>query len=167
MKLFPEAVPMVHMLKQPRLDAQKEDGFFKNGSGMRMPVAGTVSRNPLPYTIGEQKDAAGLGNPLPRTKEVLNRGRRLFNDHCSVCHGILGDGRTTLTAAYGAKPANLSAQNIVDLPDGEMYDVVMRGKNAMPSYAADLSQEERWAVIDYVRALQRALNATDEDVAGY
>jgi mono/diheme cytochrome c family protein len=167
MKLFPEAVPMVHMLKQPRLDAQKEDAFFKNGSGMRMPVAGTVSRNPLPYMIGEQKDAAGLGNPLPRTKEVLNRGRRLFNDHCSVCHGVLGDGQPTLTAAYGAKPANLSAQNIVDLPDGEMYDVVMRGKNAMPSYAADLSQEERWAVLDYVRALQRALNATDEDVAGY
>ena len=164
-KLFPKTIPMVHMLDQPRLDAQREAPFFKDGSGMRMPVKGTVTRIALPFEVEEPDAAAGLGNPLPRTEAVLRHGRSLFNDHCSVCHGILGNGRPTLTAAYGAQPANLQAKNIADLPDGEMYYVIMKGKNAMPSYAADLDQDERWAVLHYVRALERAQNAKDEDVA--
>ena len=102
---------------------------------------------------------------MPRTEAVLRQGRSVFNDHCSVCHDILGDGRTTLTAAYQAKPANLLAGNIVDLPDGAIYHVLMKGKNSMPSYAADMSQDERWSAVHYVRVLERALNATDEDVA--
>jgi mono/diheme cytochrome c family protein len=165
MKLFPKAIPMIHMLDQPRLDPQAASDFFSNGSGMRMPVEGTVSSLSIPYTVGDLDSAAALGNPLPRSAEVLLLGRGLYNDYCSVCHGILGDGRATLTAAYEAKPANLSSRNIVDLPDGEMYHVIMKGKNSMPSYAEDLSQDERWSVVHYVRALQRALDATDEDVA--
>ncbi|MEJ2109911.1 MAG: DUF3341 domain-containing protein [Acidobacteriota bacterium] len=164
-KLFPVTVPMVHMLDQPRLDPQEESRFFPDGFGMRMPVEGTVPAFSMPYTV-EDQDAAGIaGNPLPRTDEVLVLGRRLFNDHCSVCHGILGDGEMTLTSAYEAKPARLEAQNIVDLPDGSIYYVIMKGKNSMPAYAADLSQDERWAVVHYVRVLQRALDAKDEDVA--
>jgi len=164
MKLFPVMPPMVHMLEQPRLDPQRGEDFFKDGFGMRRPVEGTVSRRFLPYTVRSQEDAAALQNPLPRTREVLSRGRRLYNDYCSVCHGILGDGRTTLTAAYEAKPANLHASSFVTLADGAMYHVLMKGKNSMPSYAADLSQEERWAVVHFVRALQRALDANDADV---
>ena len=165
MKLFPKAIPMAHMLDQPRLDPQRGDAFFKDGSGMRMPVAGTVSRAAVPYTLGEQEDAAAMGNPLPRTGTVLSHGRILFDDYCSVCHGILGDGKMTLTAAYEAKPANLLSKNIVVLTDGSMYHVLMKGKNSMPSYSADLSQDERWSVLHYLRVLQRALDATDEDVA--
>jgi mono/diheme cytochrome c family protein len=165
MKLFPVLPPMAHMLNQPRLDPQRADDFFKDGFGMRMPVAGTVSLRFLPYTLKDQEAASILENPLPRTKEVLNRGRQLFNDHCSVCHGLLGDGRMTLTAAYEAKPANLHAKNIVALTDGAMYQVLMKGKNSMPSYAPDLSQEERWMVLHYIRVIQRALDAKDADVA--
>jgi mono/diheme cytochrome c family protein len=165
MKLFPEAIPMTHMLNQPRLNPQQGSDFFEDGSGMRMPVEGTVSRISIPYIVEEQENAAVLGNPLPRTGEILGRGRRLFNDYCSVCHGILGDGETTLTSAYEAQPTNLLSKNIVNLTDGAMYHVLMRGKNSMPSYAADLSQDERWAVLHYVRVLQRALDAKDEDVA--
>jgi mono/diheme cytochrome c family protein len=165
MKLFPQAIPMVHMLEQPRLDPQEPDSFFSDGSGMRVPVEGTVSQVSLPYTVKSEEAAAVLANPVPRTGAVLQKGRQLFNDHCSVCHGILGDGETTLTAAYGAKPANLISQSIAGLPDGSMYHVVMEGKNSMPSYAADLSQDERWEVLQYVRVLQRALDARDDDVA--
>ena len=70
----------------------------------------------------------------------------------------------SLTAAYGAKPANLQAQQFRDYPDGKIYWVITMGKNAMPSYAADLTETERWAVVHYVRALQRAQNANDEDL---
>jgi cytochrome c5 len=163
-KLFPVTIPMVHMLNQPRLDPQRSDIFFKDGFGMRMPVPDTVMRGSIPYTIRNQDDARILANPLPRTEHVLNQGRQAFTNHCAVCHGILGDGTPTLTAAYGAKPANLVSQNVIDLPDGEIYHVIMMGRNAMPSYSGDLADSERWAAVHYIRVLQRALNAKDGDI---
>jgi mono/diheme cytochrome c family protein len=163
-KLFPLAIPMVHMLDQPRLDAQSEDRYFRDGTGMRLPVPGTVARGQLPFSIQNQDAAGGLANPLPRTADVLKRGQQAFATYCSVCHGILGDGKLSLTSAYGAKPVNLISQQIRDYQDGRIYYVITMGKNAMPSYAADLGTEERWAVVHYTRVLQRALNAKDEDV---
>lgn len=163
-KLFPVAIPMVHMLDQPRLDPQREDNFFKDGFGMRMPVAGTVARGRIPFTIRKQDDASILVNPLPRTDDVLKKGRQEFTIYCSVCHGILGNGVPSLTAAYGAKPANLVSQQFRDYPDGKIYYTIVMGKNAMPSYAAELSKDERWSVVHYVRVLQRAMNAKDTDI---
>ena len=163
-KLFPVTVPMVHMLEQPRLDAQRADSFFKDGFGMRMPVPETVRRGSIPYTIEKEEEAASLINPLPRTENVLMQGKEVFTNHCGMCHGILGNGEHTLGDAYGATPANLVSQQIIDRSDGEIYHVVRMGKNAMPSYSADLDEDERWAVVHYVRVLQRALNAKDEDL---
>jgi len=162
-KLFPVLPPMVHMEDQPKLNPQKASAFFKDGHGMQLPVEGSVARGYMPYLIATQEEAAGLVNPLPRTQPVLQAGRTVYNQHCAVCHGLLGTGTPTLTSAYGAKPANLQAQTIRDYPDGKIYHVIMKGKNAMPSYAADLTEDERWAVVHYVRVLQRAQNARDED----
>jgi mono/diheme cytochrome c family protein len=163
-KLFPVTIPMAHMLDQPRLDPQRPSGFFKDGFGMRMPVPETVMRGSIPYTIGTEEDAGILANPLPRTESLLRRGQQIFKNHCAVCHGILGNGATSLTAAYGAKPANLVSQKMIDLPDGKVHHVIIMGKNTMPSYATDLNDDERWAAAHYVRVLQRAMNAKDEDI---
>lgn len=163
-KLFPVLPPMVHMQNQPRLNAQQGSVFFADAHGMQRPVEGTVARGYPPYLVGTLEDAAALVNPLPRTRAVLQTGRHAWNDHCAVCHGALGNGVPTLTSAYGATPANLQAQTFRDYPDGKIYHAIMVGKNAMPSYAADLPEEERWAVVHYVRVLQRAQNARDEDL---
>jgi mono/diheme cytochrome c family protein len=163
-KLFPVSVPMVHMLNQPRLNPQHAASFFKDGFGMRMPVPETVSHDSMPYMIRNQDQAGDLVNPMPRSEPVLKRGRQAYTNYCAMCHGLLGNGAPTLTAAYGAKPANLVSQSIITLPDGKIYHVIMAGKNSMPSYAADLAENERWAAIHYVRVLQRAMNAKDEDV---
>ena len=162
-KMFPVLPPMVHMEDQPKLNPQKASAFLKDGHGMQLTVEGTVARGYLPYLIATQEEAAGLVNPLPRTQPVLQEGRTVYNQHCAVCHGLLGTGTPSLTSAYGGKPANLLFPPISGYPDGKIYHVIMRGKNAMPSYAADLTEEERWAVVHYVRVLQRAQNARDED----
>ena len=86
------------------------------------------------------------------------------DDHEQSCHGPLGDGVSKLTSAYGAKPANLQASTFREYADGALFHTVTVGKNAMPSFAARLSEEERWAVVHYVRALQRAQNAREEDL---
>ena len=163
-KLFPVLPPMSHMEDQPKLAAQKADPFFKDGFGMRMPVPGTVARGYLPLGVSSQEEAAALVDPLPSTPAVLAEGKQLFHNRCELCHGALGNGVPTLTAAYGGKPANLQSEQIRNYPDGKIFWVITMGKNAMPSHAADLTVTQRWAVVHYVRALQRAQNATDEDV---
>ncbi len=162
-KLFPVLPPMSHMEDQPKLDAQKPDAFFKDGFGMRMPVPGTVARGYLPLGVASEDAAASLVNPLAPTPAVLAEGRRLFQIRCAVCHGPLADGTPSLTSAYGAKPADLQAQRVRDFPDGKIFWVITMGKNAMPSHAADLTVDQRWAIVYYVRALQRAQNATDAE----
>lgn len=163
-KLFPVLPPMSHMLDQPRLLPQQASRFFKDGHGMQQPAAGTVARGYLPLGVNSQDDAATLVNPLPRSKEVLALGKAKFTERCAVCHGPLATGVGSLTAAYGAKPANLQSQQFQDYPDGKISWVIVNGKNAMPSHAADLSVDQRWAVVHYLRALQRAQNAKDQDV---
>jgi len=131
---------------------------------MQRPVVGTVARGHLPTATGTQDASATLVNPLPRTKDVFALGHKAYLNRCEVCHGAIGNGVGSLTAAYGGKPANLQAQQFRDYPDGKIYWAIVNGKNAMPSHAADLTETQRWAVVHYVRALQRAQNAKDEDL---
>ena len=163
-KLFPVLPPMSHMLDQPALKPQKASSFFADRHGMRMPVAGTVARGYLPLGGISQDEAAAMVNPLPRTEQTLLLGKQKYTERCAVCHGALANGKGSLTAAYGATPANLQAAQFRDYTDGQLYWVIVNGKNAMPSQAADLSPDQRWAVVHYVRALQRAQNAKDEDI---
>ena len=165
-KLFPILPPMSHMQDQPKLNPYKPSAFFRDGHGMQLPVPGTVARGYLPLGVATPDEAASLVNPLPRNHDSLQAGRKAYMDRCVVCHGPLGNGVPTLTAAYGAKPANLLSQEFQGALDGRFYWAIVKGKNAMPSYAADMPEEDRWAVIHYVRALQRAQNAKDEDLAG-
>jgi mono/diheme cytochrome c family protein len=163
-KFMPVLAPMVHMERQPRLDAQQASAFFADGSGMRMPVAGTVARGYLPTATGTEDEAAALVNPLPRVPAVFDLGRKAFMERCAVCHGALADGHGSLTPAFGGKPANLQADAFRAFPDGKIYWVIVNGKNAMPAQGADLTEEERWAVVHYLRALQRAQHALDSDL---
>lgn len=164
-KVVPIVPPMFRMHDQPKLNAFKPSSFFPDGRGMRSAVAGTVARGHLPPAFATPEEAGTmLGNPLPFTRTVADRGRKVFADHCAVCHGTIGDGVALLSRAYGAKPANLLSRDMLARPDGYIYGVIMLGKNAMPSYAPDLPEDDRWSVVHYVRVLQRSQNAKDEDL---
>lgn len=163
-KLTPLVKPVAHMLDQPKVNAYEGSAFFKDGRAMRLPAPGTVARGHLPTRLGTQEEASVLANPLPRTPEVLAMGRQAFNVRCALCHGLVGNGAGSLGGAYGAKPANLQAPRFLAYPDGKIFWAIVNGRNAMPSQAADLDEDQRWAVVHYVRALQRAQNARDEDL---
>jgi mono/diheme cytochrome c family protein len=164
-KMIPVVPPMIHMHDQPKLNAFRSSTFFADGRGMRPAVAGTVARGHLPPAFATPEEAGSmLSNPLPLTQATAERGRKVFNDHCAVCHGAVGDGVATLSRAYGGKPANLLSNEMRARPDGYIYGVLMLGKNAMPSYAPDLDESDRWAAVHYVRVLQRSQNAKDEDL---
>jgi mono/diheme cytochrome c family protein len=164
-KLIPVVPPMIHMHNQPKLNAFRESAFFADGRGMRPAVAGTVARGHLPPAFATPEEAGILlGNPLPLTQAIAERGRKVFNDHCAICHGTVGNGVPLLSRAYGVKPGNFLSNEIRARPDGHYFGVLMLGKNAMPSYAADLDESDRWAAVHYIRILQRAQNAKDEDL---
>jgi mono/diheme cytochrome c family protein len=164
-KLMPVLPPMVNMHNQPKLNAFRTSSFFADGRGMRPAVAGTVARGHLPPAFATPEEAgAMLTNPLPLTQKLAERGQKVFDDHCAVCHGTVGDGTASLSRAYGGKPANLLSNESSARSDGYLYGVLMLGKNAMPSYAPDLDESDRWAAVHYVRVLQRAQNAKDEDL---
>ena len=164
-KLIPVVPPYIHMHDQPKLNAFRSSTFFADGRGMRPAVAGTVARGHLPPAFDKPEEAgAMLTNPLPLTQKVAERGRKVFNDHCAVCHGVVGNGVAMLSRAYGGKPANLLSNESRARPDGYYYGVLVKGKNAMPSYAPDLDESDRWAAVHYIRVLQRSQNAKDEDL---
>lgn len=164
-KMVPVVPPMFHIHDQPKLNAFRESSFFPDGRGMRPAVAGTVARGHMPVEFKTPEEAGKLlVNPLPLTQRTAERGRKVYDDHCAVCHGAVGNGVPLLSSAYGAKPANLIAESTRTQPDGYLYGVIMLGKNAMPSYAPDLDENDRWAAVHYLRILQRSQNAKDEDL---
>ncbi len=164
-RTYPTIPPMVHMEVQPKLDAQAADPFFANGRGMQRPPDGTVARGYMPILATTPEEAGKeLANPLPVSARVLARGRHMFDLHCAVCHDRLGTGKAWLDSTYQAQPVDLQSAPMREAADGFLYWVISQGIRTMPGYAADISQDDRWAIVRYIRALQRSQNATAEDV---
>ena len=133
--------------------------------GIRPPVAGTIPRGyyPLPAAMTMEESGKKNTNPLQRTSAVLTRGRYLFNTYCIVCHGPYGEGDGLIVPKF-PRPPSLQSDKIRGYPDGNIYYIITRGQNLMPSYASQIAQNDRWAIIHYVRALQRAKHPTDADL---
>jgi len=159
---------MPNMAYSASIKAQNEDPMHPGYSAMRTPVPGTVPRGftPYRYAAGDSLIAQReLVNPLPRTAEVLGRGQRVFNTYCIVCHGPKGDGQGYIVPKFPMPPSLFSAK-VTQWPDGRIFHVITRGQNLMPSYASQILPEDRWAVIHYVRALERAANPLPQDLKG-
>jgi mono/diheme cytochrome c family protein len=159
------SVPFDWMMEQGKLKAQKPSGLFKDGIGMRTPVEGTVARGFLPYPYrGKPEEAArNLVNPLLATSDVLERGKARFLTYCSPCHGNFARGDSRLHGQF-PNPPTLNTEKVRNWPDGAIYHVITEGQNVMPSYAAQIARDDRWAIIHYLRVLQRAQNAKESDL---
>jgi mono/diheme cytochrome c family protein len=157
--------PFDFMMEQAKLTPQKASTLFADGIGMRPPVKGTVARGFLPYAFaGKPEEAAkALVNPLLPTESVLARGRAKYLTYCSPCHGNFGAGDSRLRGQF-PNPPTLHSDKVRTWPDGSIYHVITEGQNVMPSYAAQLSRDDRWAVINYIRVLERAHQAKEGDV---
>ncbi len=156
---------------QPKLRPQTANALFDNGMSSRLAVAGTVARaEPVrvgdqtvypwqdsPVTTGRVTGTTNFVevNPLPVTAELLGRGQQVFNINCAACHSNLGDGNGTPKRINAmAVVGNLHDKRIVELADGEIFNTVSYGKGLMQGYAGNLTIQDRWAAIAYLRALQ-------------
>ncbi|GJQ42412.1 MAG: DUF3341 domain-containing protein [Ignavibacteriota bacterium] len=156
--------PFNWMESQAKLIPQRTTDFFSDGRSMRLPVEGTVAKGFIPYPFeGETNPVQVLSNPYFPTEENLSLGKRKFLTYCSPCHGNFGDGDSRLAGQF-PNPPTLHSDRVRSFPDGMIYHIITNGQNIMPSYASQVNRQERWAIVNYIRALQRAKNATDEDL---
>jgi mono/diheme cytochrome c family protein len=160
---------MPHMANTPNLKPQRGyEGFGDRegmkGTGMMMPPEGTIARGHKPYRFESPEEAdAKLKNPLVDNRATLERGRKIFNIYCLVCHGPRGHGDGPVVNPFPI-PKSLQSDDMLKWGDGHLFHVITKGQGVMPSYAQQIQPEDRWAVIRYVRALQRADHPTDADV---
>ena len=127
----------------------------------RLPVAGTVSRKGIvAYDIpntqdGYEKAKAELKNPLAVNEKNLSKGKELYGIYCATCHGTKGDGNGVLSQRD--KFNGIPNYKDRDLNSGNIYHVIMYGKNLMGSHATQLQYKERWQVVQYVEKLRSEL----------
>ncbi|MFT3909508.1 MAG: c-type cytochrome [Ferruginibacter sp.] len=130
--------------------------FYNN-----MPVHGTMKRGelapyPLPNDSNGYKMSAAIKNPYDSiSKADMKEAGRLFNINCAICHGAkgAGDGPIATSGKIGGI-ANLTLDTYVKMADGTMYHSINYGKNLMGSYASQLTAQQRWMIIKYIRTLQ-------------
>ncbi|MBI3921033.1 MAG: cytochrome c [Armatimonadetes bacterium] len=155
----PNVILPTNMAISPAYKAQSENVVFANGATMQDPVPGTLSRAAHPFHYAKtpedcKRAGVKLRNPFPHSPEVLKEGQRLSETFCLPCHGATGNGDGPIIPRFPNPPSFHTAQS-KSLKDGEIFHIVTLGRGKMASYASQLSWEERWKVIHYLRELQK------------
>jgi mono/diheme cytochrome c family protein len=173
--------PRVHIVpdmdNQEKFKAQRKNEFFADGRAMRLDVAGTVAQGELRdddhYYRG--KVGAAFAKTFPSQLEIsletMARGKEQFGIYCTPCHGQDGAGQgmvhqraRALLQGTWVPPTDLHQENLLYKPVGELFDNISRGIRNMPPYARQIDVDDRWAIILYMRALQRSAAAKIQDV---
>jgi mono/diheme cytochrome c family protein len=174
LEVFPD------MDRQPKFKPQAPSKFFADGRADRPTPAGVVAYG-RSYAKQDEKFLAAddhlfrgqgadgsFARGFPRSVELnaklLERGQQQYGIYCAPCHGALGDGNgITKQYGMGATPT-YHDDRLRQMPEGEIFNTITHGKNTMLSYADKLEPADRWAVVAYVRALQRAQTGSAADV---
>ncbi|MFT3780883.1 MAG: cytochrome c [Nibricoccus sp.] len=170
MSVFPDwAFP--EMNYQAKYKPQAPSKFFADGRADRPLPKGVVPRGFLREDshLYAGKDANGeWAKGFPAAIKVdarfMERGRERFTIYCAPCHGALGDGKGIVTQYGWGAPANFHSDTFRNMPEGQIFNTITNGAKTMFPYGDKLVPEDRWAVIAYLRALQRAQNSRVEDV---
>jgi mono/diheme cytochrome c family protein len=188
LEIFPD------MDRQDKVKAQSREAFFADGHGDRLPVAGTSPRGystsevvaagggmPQPqfspgrtsyYATGALGDFFGTGMPEElglkeeNVEAFLLRGQERYQISCLPCHGASGDGQGMASQFGVPGVANLMNLKSATYPDGRLFNVITHGKGLMSSYGYNISVDDRWAIIGYIRAMQTAREAPYGEVRG-
>ena len=156
------------MHDQPKFKPLAKSDFFADQRSARPLVDGTIARGQLRNDeLIETGTAAGKPSdlfPFPITASVLERGRDRYDIYCSPCHGRTGQGDGMIVRRGYRRPPSFHQDRLWQAAPGYLFDVVSRGFGAMPDYATQVPVRDRWAIIAYLRVLQRSQRATLADV---
>jgi mono/diheme cytochrome c family protein len=152
---------MPDMARDPAYKAYAPNAATRDGLTLQHPVSGTIPRGHslFHYGPGEQEaERAGreLQNPYSSTPKTLEEGKALFQTYCAVCHGEQGKGDGPISSKIPPPPSYLS-DRLMQFPPGRILHVITLGTGKMPSYAGQLSADERWKIVTYVHAALQKL----------
>ncbi len=175
----PSTDPPIHwqrqMFTQDKGKAQRQNTFFEDGRAMRPYVEGTVAVNapvePGPYRTGKDETGAYITKwpaEVQVSTELLKRGQERFNIYCSPCHDRTGSGNGMVIQRANRighwQPTSYYDERIMNMPVGQIFETITNGVRTMPGYSYQVPVSDRWAIVTYVRALQRSQRAALADV---
>lgn len=137
----------------PDMDNQKRVNSLSERP--RAPVKDTVARNEVFYTYTAEEAELKLKNPLQSSRDILNRGQFVYNVFCLPCHASNGTGFGPVVQKGFVPPPSLLSMRVQSWKDGRIFHVITTGQNTMPAYDLQIEPFDRWAVILYIRALQK------------
>ena len=156
--------PPIHlnpsMDDQPKVRAQTPSAFFYDGASMRQPVPGTIPVGGLQedgaFFTGKGPDQQFVATiPVTVDEALLERGRQRYVIYCQPCHDARGDGKGILFQRGNVPTATYHQEKILKYPDGQIFDVITNGTGLMSGYRWPIPPADRWAIVAYVRELQR------------
>ena len=156
------------MHDNPRAEPLEASRVYADGSSARPLIEGTVPRGHL--NEDEFLHTGKIGGqpvtefPFAITRAVLDRGEGRFNIYCAPCHSRLGDGRGMVVQRGFRQPPSFHIDRLRQVPPGYVFDVITNGFGVMPDYRAQITVEDRWAIVAYLKALQLSQHATMADV---
>ncbi|MCE0522288.1 MAG: cytochrome c [Methylacidiphilales bacterium] len=173
-EIFPD------MIYQDKVKDQAPSAFFADGNSARPPIPGTVAEE-MPamndyWSTGKWDDthwgtgipvhdAVDGGRPLQIDAANLARGRERYGISCEVCHGAAGDGKG-ITSKYGLNgAANYHIDRLRQASDGDLFNTISNGKGQMLGYGYNITIDDRWRIVMYIRALQRSQDAAPGDAS--
>jgi cytochrome c len=155
------------MQDQPRFRPFRPTSFFADGRSARPLVAGTVARGHLDeddHLYRGQVDGRPAETfPFPITAKILARGRERYDIFCAPCHGRVGDGDGAVVERGMRRPDSFHTERLRKTPPGTLFDVITNGFGVQYDFADRIPVEDRWAIVAYVRALQRSQAASLAD----
>ena len=156
------------MAKQPRYEPLEKSEFFDDQRASRPLVEGAVARG---FLRDDESLYRGMVNgkaadsfPFPIDKPVLLRGQERYNIYCSPCHDAIGTGQGMIVRRGFRPPPSFHIDRLRQAEPGRFFEHITRGVGAMPDYAQQISPEERWAIVAYIRALQLSQNTQLSDL---
>lgn len=171
--------PRIHIVQdmdnQGRFKSQQANSLFADRRATRSPVPGTVARGAL--SADDHLDRGLVAGqwattiPLPVTAELLARGQSRYQIFCTPCHGMAGYGdgivskrAERLQEGSWVPPSSFHVEPATTRADGHIFNTISNGIRNMPAYGSQIPLADRWAIVAYVRALQRSQRGTVEDV---
>lgn len=149
------------MFDQPKKEAYEASDFFADGASARPLPAHTVARGWLREDRGYHLGVDATGSvvevpPMAVDRALIERGRRRYEQFCSMCHDRAGTGNGMVVQRGFPPAASYHDDRLRVLPAGYFVNVIAAGFGRMPSYAAQIPPEDRWAIAVYVKVLQAA-----------
>ena len=171
--------PRIHLIQgmdnQPRYKGQMVNPAFADTRSDRPWPVGTIARGRLSdepaFTTGHVGEAWVTTFPVRVDAALLARGRERFEIYCAPCHGLSGYGDGTvarraekLAEGTWVPPSSLHDAGVRGRAVGHVFNTITNGIRTMPSYAAQIDPADRWAIVAYVRALQRSQHGAPADL---